>query len=86
MAVFTVRQGRRYRATITLGWIERWASNAMIAEKLTTAGFSDVSVSGSGATRIAEASWPGLDMTGEMPAQITEVTDLGDPSTAVAQH
>lgn len=78
MAVFTVRQGRRYRATITLGWIERWASNDMIAEKLTAAGFSDVSVSGSGATRTAEASWPGPDITEEMPSQITEVRDLGD--------
>lgn len=73
MAVFTVRQGGRYRATLTLGWLERWASNDQIVERLRAAGFSDISVSGSGWTRIAEASWPGSDTTAEMPSQITEV-------------
>ena len=27
MVAFTVRRGRRYRATIALGPIERWAGN-----------------------------------------------------------
>jgi hypothetical protein len=58
MATFTVRQGKRYRATITLGWLERWASNEMIADKLHDAGFTDVKVEGSGGTRQAEALWP----------------------------
>ena len=44
MATFTVQQGKRYRATITLGGIERWASNEMIAGRLRDAGFSDVAV------------------------------------------
>ena len=76
MAAFTVRQGKRYRATISLGWLERWAGNDTIAEKLRAAGFSDVNVSGSGAVRIAEAQWAGPDSTGEMPAQITEVIEI----------
>lgn len=76
MAAFTVRQGKRYRATISLGWLERWAGNDTIAERLRTAGFSDVSVSGSGATRVAEAIWVGPDTTGEMPAQVTEVVEI----------
>jgi hypothetical protein len=76
MAAFTVRQGRRYRAKITLGGIERWASNDMIAERLRRAGFSEVTVSGSGATRVAEAVWAAADMTGEMPAQVTEVVEV----------
>ena len=42
MATFTVRQGKRYRATVTLGGIERWASNEMIASRLRDAGFSEV--------------------------------------------
>ena len=73
MATFTVQQGKRYRATITLGWLERCAGNETIAEKLRAAGFSEVTVSGSGGTRVAEALWAGPDETGEMPAQVTEV-------------
>jgi hypothetical protein len=76
MATFTVKQGKRYRATITLGWLERWAGNETIAERLRAAGFSEVSVSGSGGTRMAEAVWAGPDATGEMPAQVTEVIEI----------
>ena len=76
MAIFTVRQGKRYRATISLGFFERWASNETIAEKLRAAGFSEVTVTGSGGTRTAEAVWPGPNATGEMPSQITEVVEV----------
>jgi hypothetical protein len=73
MATFTVRQGQRYRATIALGWLERWASNETIAGRLRDAGFTEVKVEGSGGTRSAEALWPLPDATAEMPSQITEV-------------
>jgi len=76
MATFTVRQGRRYRATITLGWLERWAGNETIAGKLRDVGFAEVKVEGSGGTRQAEALWPGSDTTAEMPSQITEVIEV----------
>jgi len=76
MATFTVRQGKRYRATISLGSLERWASNDTIAERLRAAGFSEVSVSGSGATRMAEGVWPAADASAEMPSQITQVTEI----------
>jgi hypothetical protein len=76
MATFTVKQGKRYRATITLGWLERLAGNETIAEKLRAAGFSEVSVSGSGGARVAEAVWAGPDASGEMPAQVTEVIEV----------
>jgi hypothetical protein len=75
MATFTVRQGKRYRATLSLGWLERWASNETIAGKLRDAGFSEVKVDGSGATRVAEALWPGPDTTAEMPTQIVQVVE-----------
>ena len=75
MATFTVRQGKRYRATLSLGWLERWASNETIAAKLKEAGFSEVKVDGSGGTRQAEAFWPGPDTTAEMPSQIVEVIE-----------
>ena len=42
MATFTLQQGKRYRATISLGFIESLASNEMIAVKLQEAGFADV--------------------------------------------
>jgi hypothetical protein len=55
MATFTVRQGKRYRATISLGFFERFASNDTIAAKSRDAGFYEVQVTGSGSTRYAEA-------------------------------
>jgi hypothetical protein len=76
MPTFTVRQGKRYRATLTLGWLERWASNDTIAGKLRDAGFAEVVVTGSGGTRTAEAIWPGPDATAEMPGQITQVIEV----------
>jgi hypothetical protein len=76
MAAFTVRRGRRYRATITLGLIERWADNETIAEKLRAAGFSEVNVTGTGDTRVAEALWPNTDTTGETPPYLSEVSEL----------
>jgi len=75
MATFTVRQGKRYRATLSLGWLDRWASNETIAGKLRDAGFSEVKVEGSGGNRKAEALWPGPDTTAEMPSQIVEVIE-----------
>jgi hypothetical protein len=76
MAAFTVHHGKRYRATISLGVLERFANNDIIAGRLRTAGFTDISVSGSGSTRIAEALWPAADATAELPKQITEVVEI----------
>ena len=76
MAVFGVHQGKRYRATVSLGMLERFATNEMIADRLRAAGFSEISVTGSGATRLAEALWPGADTSAELPTQITEVIEL----------
>lgn len=76
MTAFTVRQGKRYRASISLGLLERFATNEIIAERLRTAGFSDISVTGSGARRLAEALWPGADTSAELPKQVTRVVEL----------
>jgi hypothetical protein len=80
MTAFTVQQGKRYRATITLGIFERLASNETIADRLRAAGFSEVRVSGSGATRHAEALWANADATAEMPPQIASVSEIPMPS------
>jgi hypothetical protein len=78
VASFTVEQGKRYRATIVLGWIEGLASNELIASKLTAAGFTEVRVSGSGGRRQAEALWPNADRSAELPAQIAEIAEVGE--------
>ena len=83
MAVFTVGQGKRYRAEISLGFFERIVSNETIESRLREAGFADVRVRGSGATRHAEALWAGPDTTAEMPAQIASIAELPDPLTDV---
>jgi hypothetical protein len=76
MAVFTVQQGKRYRAEISLRFFERIVSNETIASRLREAGFTEVRVDGSGATRHAQALWPGPDTTAEMPAQIATIAEL----------
>jgi hypothetical protein len=78
MPTFTVRQGTRYRARIELGWLETLASNELIAGKLRAAGFTEVTVDGSGGTRQAEALWPNPDSTGELPSQIAEIDEIFD--------
>jgi hypothetical protein len=76
MAIFTVRQGKRYRATIALSWWEQVASNAMIAQQLEDAGFTEVSVTGSGTEREAEALWPAADASADVPSQVSAVTEI----------
>ena len=76
MGIFTVKRGRRYRATISLGLLESLAGNDMIADRLRTAGFADISIKGSGSKRQAEALWPHDDATAEMPEQISAVTEI----------
>jgi hypothetical protein len=76
MAAFTVRRGRRYRATISLGLLESFADNGLIADRLHDAGFTDVTVEGSGVTRHADGLWPNDDASAELPSQITAVTEI----------
>ena len=55
MATYTVRKGRRYRATIALGLLQSVASNDMIADRFREAGFADVEMKGLGRTRSGHA-------------------------------
>ena len=74
---FTVRHGKRYRATVTLSGVEQlFASNELIADKLTQVGFADVTVTGSGGTRKAEARWTGPDTTRELDPHLSDVTEI----------
>jgi hypothetical protein len=58
--------------------LESLAGNSVIAERLRGAGFSDISVEGSGATRHAEALWTNEDATAEMPPQVSAVTEVDE--------
>ena len=46
MPKFTVHKGKRYRAAISLGWLEPLAGNDMVAQQIADAGFTEVEVKG----------------------------------------
>jgi len=70
---YTVHKGNKYRARIRLGWIESFADNGTIADKLRFVGFTEVSVRGSGTQRIAEGRWILDDATADLPSQVDEI-------------
>ena len=76
MTQFTVRQGRRYKATVNLGWLEQVATNDQIAARLNAVGFADVAVAGAGRQRVAEATWPGLETTAELDPHLSDLVEL----------
>jgi len=82
MAKFTVRKGRRYRATTQLTGLKRLASNATVAGVLQGAGFTEVSVEGSGGTRYAEALWPKADATAVIPQEVEKIEEV--PTAVIA--
>lgn len=71
-----VQQGRRYRAQLSLGFIERLASNDMVAQRFIDLGFTEVVVTGEGAERCVEALWPLPDAGGDTPSQVTRFTEI----------
>ena len=73
---FTVREGKRYRATLALNSVERLADNTLIARKFRALGFSGVHVSGTGAMRRVEGVWHRKDASATLPRQIVAVARL----------
>ena len=76
MANYTVRKGKRYRATIRLGLFKSVASNEQVADQFRAAGFTEVSVSGSGRERRGKGLWPHPDATAEVPDEIASVQEI----------
>lgn len=74
--IFTLQRGKRYKTTITLGFVERLATNDVIADKFREAGFSDVEVKGDGGTRYATGVWNSDDFRPTFPPQISEVAEI----------
>jgi hypothetical protein len=73
---FTVREGKRYCATLSLNSVERLADNALIARRFRALGFSRVHVSGTGAMRRVEGVWHRKDASATLPRQIVAVARL----------
>jgi len=73
---FTVHQGNRYRATLSLNSVERLVNNVLIARKFRALGFSNVRVSGTGTIRRVEGVWPRKDASAPLPPQIVAVARL----------
>jgi hypothetical protein len=61
MAKFTLRKGKRYRATIKLTGLKRPASNETVAGVLRTVGFSEIRVEGRNALRRGTMAESGCD-------------------------
>jgi hypothetical protein len=76
MALYTVRKGKRYQATITLGLPQSVASNDMVADRFREAGFTEVAVTGSGRTRIGQGLWPPDDASAEVPNEVISVDEI----------
>lgn len=72
----TLTTGHRYSATLNLSGIETIAGNAYIASNLTSAGFANVSVTGSGGTRSVMATWTGATVTHALDRHLSNVRDL----------
>jgi hypothetical protein len=76
MSKFTVHQGRRYRATIRLGFVQSWAGNEAVADYIRKAGFAQVRVTGSGRKREAIGLWPLPDATADVPDEVIAVDQV----------
>jgi hypothetical protein len=76
MSTFTVRRGRRYKATISLGMLQSFASNEMVGDRLRALGFTEVTVKGQGDTRTAEGLWLLNDAAAPLPPEVIDVTEI----------
>ena len=74
---YKVTRGSRYAARIHLGGFEVLASNTDIYNKLKEVGLVDITVSGSGTERVAQATWPYDDKVADLPSEIVQVELIG---------
>lgn len=75
---FVLKPNKRYKATVTLFGIEKWASNGTIEGKFIELGFKDPKVTGSGGVRQGEAIWPGAEKSIPIPIDphLSDVTEV----------
>jgi len=77
-----LRQGRCYRAMLSLGLLEQLADNEMIAAELRARGFIDVHVKGDGPAREAVGVWNSANAVVPLPAQVTSVNEIHGQTNA----
>jgi len=76
-ADFTIRYGKRYQATITLSFVEQqFATNGMIAGQFAQFGFTEVTVTGDGATRQAAGRWMRAEIAVALDPHLSHVVEL----------
>jgi len=75
MAQYTVREGVRYRATVSLDWLEALADNETVAAKFREVGFDEVTVEGEGDERVVEGTWPFKNASADIPSQVTHIEE-----------
>lgn len=68
--------GATYSATLSLGIIDRMASNDQVKEKFESVGFIEVSVDGSGKHRTVKGKWVGKTEEHLVPDQIDSIQKL----------
>jgi hypothetical protein len=83
-AVFTIRHGHRYAATVVLSGLEQFSSDDDIANRLKQYGFVDVVVTGSGSARRAEATWNGDDTTAQVDSHLRNIVEVVAPAPKAA--
>lgn len=69
----TLEKNAKYQATISLNFIEQIADNNFIAKKLIDEGFTNVTVTGSGAQREVTGVWSKENLTGPAPAKVIKI-------------
>ena len=72
-----LEKGKTYRAELKLGFVEAMANNAVIVSKFQQIGFTNVSVTGQGARRVATGTWSGASRAVELPKQVADVSLVG---------
>jgi hypothetical protein len=73
----TVRQGKRYQATVTLSFFEQLAAtDATIVGMFSQLGFTDITISGTGGTRTMAGLWPKPDATFPLDPHVSNVVQL----------
>ena len=74
---FTLHHGKRYQAAIALSLVEQqFATNGMIAGQFAQFGFTEVTVTGDGATRRAAGRWMGVKTTVALDPHLSQATEL----------